>query len=121
MSVSGNAAFNSRAAFEVRLSDSFTMRALPHAGSSETIICGFGGQLTRGKILDMRTEAMPGLQPCGTNPVGLSADARNQIGQLPHIVKRCGGPDCAQTLAVAGAAVAAAVKTEHGHSRGDSA
>jgi hypothetical protein len=35
------------------------MRALPHASSSETIICGFGGQLTRGKILDVMSTAMP--------------------------------------------------------------
>jgi hypothetical protein len=49
--VSGKATLNSKAAFDIWLSGNFTMRVLPHADSSETIICGFRGQLTRGKIV----------------------------------------------------------------------
>ena len=42
--------FQHQAAFNIWLSDNFRMRRSPRAGSSETITCGFRGQLTRGKI-----------------------------------------------------------------------
>src|SRR6185369_14221741 len=98
-----------KAAFDIRLSGNFTMRALPHASSSETIICGFGGQLTRGKIPDVRRGSDAGLQPCGANPVGLSAEARNQIGQPPHIVEGHGRAGLMQLFVITFPAMAAAM------------
>ena len=51
---------------------------------------------------------------------GLS-HVRDQIAQPPHIVEDCDGPGRAQAVAVARAAVAAAMKTQHVHPRGPAA
>ena len=51
--------------------------------------------------------------------VGLSTDARNQVGQCSHIVEGHGGAGGAQHLGMARLTMAATVETEHGHPGGD--
>ena len=50
-----------------------------------------------------------------------SAEARYQVGQLTHIVEDSDRPGRAQPVVVTRRAMAAAVKSEHGHPGGDSA
>src|SRR6478735_2191223 len=49
-------------------------------------------------------------------PGSLLAIRRDQPGQLPHVVERNAGAGRAQLVGMTGEAMAAAMKTQHGHS-----
>ena len=48
----------------------------------------------------------------------VGCDPREQVGQLPHIVKRDRRPGCAKRFIIARSAMAASVKAEDGHAGG---
>src|SRR5450631_3198451 len=52
---------------------------------------------------------------------GRNFNPRDQIGQLPHVVKGHGGARGAQRVGITGPAMAAAVKAKHGHPGGECA